>query len=58
MSAYVCCNGEVRSMSNPYYETPISVDQVIEIIHDIFNQDEDQVAIALSILKEEEEQEV
>jgi hypothetical protein len=47
MSAYDCCNGEFRSMSNPYYETPISVDQVIEIIHDIFNQDEDQVAIAL-----------
>lgn len=40
--------------SKPYYENePISADRIIEIIHDIFNSDPDQVAIALQILKEE-----
>jgi hypothetical protein len=35
------------TMSNP----PMSVQRIIEIIHDIFNENQDQIAIAFQILR-------
>ena len=43
--------------SKPFYEneTPMSAQRVLDILEFIFHEDEDQVAIALSILKEEDD---
>ena len=43
--------------SKPYYEneTPISEDRILEILENIFFEQPDQVILALTILKEEEE---
>ena len=45
--------------TKPYNENepPISEDRILEILENIFYEEPDQVAIALSILKEVEEEE-
>jgi hypothetical protein len=43
--------------SKPYYETAISEERILDILENLFHEQPDQVALALQVLREMEEEE-
>lgn len=43
-------------MSKPFHETtPLTADDVLDILNNLFNANEDEIALAVSMLREDEE---